>query len=135
MAQTVKRSIGNRGESIACDHLKKIGFRIVARNVQISHNEIDIIAEDGQYIVFVEVKTRTVSDPEKSRFGSAGRAVNLKKRTDTVKAARAYLRSYDGGKQPRIDVIEVYLAPSLLSHKLLEIKHIENAFDASGRIS
>ena len=135
MAETVRRQVGNHGESIACDHLRKKGFRILERNVQVSHNEIDIIAEDDRYIVFVEVKTRTVTDPNKSRFGSAGRAVNLKKRTDTVKAARAYLRSYRGDKQPRIDVIEVYLSPSLLSSKVTEIKHIENAFDASGRIS
>ncbi|HSG69457.1 MAG TPA: YraN family protein, partial [Planctomycetaceae bacterium] len=52
------RLFGDRGERLAVRHLKKSGLKIVARNYRNRFGEIDIIALDGQTIVFVEVKTR-----------------------------------------------------------------------------
>ena len=137
MAKTEKQNIGNLGESLACDYLEKQGFRIIARNRHFSKNELDVIAEDEKYIIFVEVKTRSAIDVDGSDYGSAGRAVDKAKRKGTVKAAQMYLATYHGAKQPRIDVIEVYLKDSdspIPQPTVLKINHIENAFDARGRI-
>ena len=136
MADTEKQILGRFGEDIAADHLEKNGYKIVARNLHLSKNELDIIAEDDEYIVFVEVKTRSCLYPESGDFGIPSRAVDSKKRGNTVKAARDYLYSYYGGKQPRIDVIEVYILESQSEFKtptVLKVNHIRNAFDARGR--
>ena len=136
MADTEKQLLGRLGEDIAADHLEKNGYKIVARNLHLSKNELDIIAEDDEYIVFVEVKTRSCLYPESGDFGIPSRAVDSKKRGNTVKAARDYLYSYYGGKQPRIDVVEVYILESQSEFKtptVLKVNHIRNAFDARGR--
>ena len=136
MPKTQKQLTGNLGESLACQYLEKKGFRILGRNLHLSHNELDIVAENGDYIVFVEVKTRTASD-RSADYGSAAKAVDTPKRRGTIRAAGAYLSTYRGGKQPRMDVIEVYLSGSEKSFStptLLKINHIEGAFDARGRI-
>lgn len=54
-----KRELGEFGESLAVDHLKEAGLRIVKRNYRCPKGEIDIIAQDGGTIVFVEVRLRT----------------------------------------------------------------------------
>ena len=134
MPKTEKQNTGNLGESLACDYLEKQGFRIIARNVHMSHNELDVIAENDRYIIFVEVKTRSAIDVDGGDYGSAGRAVDKAKRKGTVKAAHMYLASYRGQKQPRIDVIEVYLKDSDSPFKtptVLKINHIENAFQCT----
>jgi putative endonuclease len=136
MADTEKQILGHLGEDIAADYLKKNGYTIIKRNLHLSRNELDIIAEDDNYIVFVEVKTRSCLYPESSDFGNPGRAVDSKKRGNTVKAARDYLYSYHGGKQPRMDVIEVFLLEQKSEFKtptVLKVNHIRNAFDARGR--
>ena len=136
MADTEKQILGRLGEDIAADHLEKNGYKIVARNLHLSKNELDIIAEDEDFIVFVEVKTRSCLYPESGDFGIPSRAVDSKKRSNTVKAAKDYLYSYYGGKQPRIDVIEVYLLEQKSEFKtptVLKVNHIRNAFDARGR--
>ncbi|MBQ8409670.1 MAG: YraN family protein [Clostridia bacterium] len=135
MADTEKQVLGRLGEDLASDYLEKNGYHVIARNLHLSRNELDIVAEDNDYIVFVEVKTRSCLYPESGDFGAAGRAVNHKKRGNTVKAARDYLYSYYGGKQPRIDVIEVYLLERKSEFKtptVLKINHIRNAIDARG---
>ena len=136
MPKTEKQITGRIGEDLAADFLENDGYRIVSRNLHISKNEIDIIAENDTYIVFVEVKTRSCLYPESNDFGVPGRAVDSNKRRNTVKAARDYLARYHGGKQPRIDVIEVYLKESdaaMRTPTALKINHIRDAFDARGR--
>mgnify|MGYP003308136725 CR=1 FL=1 len=136
MADTENQVLGKLGEDIAADYLKKNGYKITKRNPHLSKNELDIIAEDNDYIVFVEVKTRSCLYPESNDFGAPGRAVDSKKRGNTVKAVRDYLYSYHGGKQPRIDVIEVYMLEQNSAFKtptVLKVNHIRNAFDARGR--
>ncbi len=136
MAQTEKQILGKLGEDLAVDHLEKNGYSIIGRNLHLSKNELDIIAEDKDYLVFIEVKTRSCLYPEASGYGTPGRAVDYKKRSNTVKAANDYLFANGTDKQPRIDVIEVYLLESHSEFKtptLLKINHIRNAFDARGR--
>ena len=130
------KDIGDIGEKASAKYLKKNGYKIKERNIHLSHNEIDIIAEDNSFFVFVEVKTRTCLYPESDIFGIPARAVDVSKRKNTVTAARNYLHSNYTDKQPRIDVIEVYLLEQkdgFLNPKPIKINHIRNAFDARGR--
>ena len=136
MPKTQKQMVGSLGEDLAADLLIKDGYTIVARNLHVGRNEIDIIAEDRDFIVFVEVKTRSCLYPEAGDYGIPATAVDGEKRRNTVKAARDYLYSHHTEKQPRIDVIEVYLleqGESMLTPKPIKLNHIRNAFDARGR--
>ncbi len=121
------KAIGDIGEKFAAHHLKSKKFKIIARNLHIGRNELDIIAADREFIIFVEVKTRTVDDPSKISFEvSAASAVDFEKRKRTLAAARSYLAENPRSRQPRFDVIEIYLTKD--KHRLIEINHIENAF-------
>ena len=135
MPATKKQVTGKLGEDIAVNFLRQNGYTVKDRNIHLSHNELDIIAEDENYIVFIEVKTRTYKNDEgTSDYGTPAMAVDRKKRTDTVKASRAYLAKHRTKKQPRIDVIEVYLKQSENeSPTLIKVNHIRNAFGASGK--
>ena len=121
---------GRLGEKLACEHLKKQKYKIIGQNFHASHNEIDIIAENKQYIVFVEVKTRTCSSPDELIYGSPASAVTYSKQQRTIAAAYSYLRDKKCEKQPRFDVIEVYLQKSTDggAPKLIKLEHMESAF-------
>lgn len=122
--------IGRLGEDLAARFLKKNKFKIIERNLHVSHNEIDIIAisKKQKVIAFVEVKARTVDKDLYSPFGTPASAVNKDKQRRTIEAARGYLKSDKKyfGFQPRFDVLEVYLDREDM--KTLKINHIENAF-------
>ena len=136
MADTEKQILGRLGEDIASDYLEKNGYRIIRRNVHMGKNELDIVCEDDDHIVFVEVKTRSCLYPESGDYGIPGRAVDEGKRKNTVKAAKDYLFQNYINKQPRIDVIEVYMLEQKSEFKtptVLKVNHIRNAFDARGR--
>ncbi len=121
--------IGKLGEDLAVKFLKKQKFKIVDRNIHVSHNEIDIIARNKEYIIFVEVKTRSADESLKLDFGSPAEAVDSRKQKRTVCAARGYLKNGRYAKlQPRFDVVEVFIYKD--THKLIKINHIENAFGA-----
>ena len=136
MADTAKQALGRLGEDIAADYLEKNGYRIVRRNQRFGKNELDIVCEDDNFIVFVEVKTRSCLYPESGDFGIPARAVDEGKRKNTVKASRDYLAANYINKQPRIDVVEVYMLEQKSEFKtptVLKVNHIRNAFDARGR--
>ncbi len=137
MAEAAHLTLGVLGEKLAADYLEKNGYKIVDKNVRMSKNEIDIIAEDDSFLVFVEVKTRSVQHEGSSLYGSPARAVDSKKRSNTVKAAVDYLRTHYTEKQPRIDVIEIYMkerdTDKTLYPQILSINHIRDAFDSKGR--
>ena len=121
------RDIGDHGEKIAKKYLRKKGYKILASNQHESHNELDLIACDASYIVFVEVKTRTTDETLYSRFGTPASAVDFQKRKRLITAAKDYLsRNNQQNKQPRFDVVEVYLMKD--TFQVLHINHIENAF-------
>ena len=130
---THNKLIGARGEELAAKFLEELGYRIVARNFHVSHDEFDIIAEDDKYIVFTEVKSRAETETNK-RFGRPCMAVNYQKKQKLLRAAEEYIRKYRPGKQPRIDVIEVYFPPiskniPICTDELpaLKITHLRNA--------
>ncbi len=125
--------VGARGEELAAEYLTANGYTVTARNLHISHDEIDIIAEDEKYIVFVEVKTRAET-ASNMRYGRPASAVNYYKKQKLIRSAEEYLRREKPSKAPRIDVIEVYFPPISESTPIdiaklipIRINHIRNA--------
>ena len=128
-----KNDIGERGEELAAEFLNKSGYTVIARNCRISHDEIDIIAEDEKYIVFAEVKTRS-DTPSNRRYGRPACAVDYRKKEKLLRAAAQYIRREKPEKSPRIDVIEVYLPyiregmpVDVSTLTAVKINHIRNA--------
>lgn len=117
--------IGRYGENAVAQFLKKKKFKIVEQNFHSSHNEIDIIAENKQYIVFVEVKTRTLVQNTKFEYESAASAVTYSKQKRVIAAAQSYLNDHPTKKTPRLDVAEVYLSHN---GEILDINYMEDAF-------
>ena len=120
-------SIGKFGEDEAVALLISKGYEIIGRNVICGSNEIDIIARDMKYIVFVEVKTRTVFKGI-SRFGSAASAVDKFKQQRIYSAAKSFLKENQQRRVPRYDVIEVYVEEFNNQIILKRINHIPKAF-------
>lgn len=81
-----KRKIGNSYEDLACEHLENEGMFIRARNYRVRIGEIDIIAQDGDVLVFVEVKYRSYMD-----FGGAAFAISPAKQRTIRKVAQWYM--------------------------------------------
>ena len=100
-----------------------MGFAVVARNLHVSRNEIDLILRSETHLVFVEVKTRHTTPGAPSRYGRPAAAIDKGKRERMRKAAEDYLREHPTTLQPRIDVAEVYLRKNFLGEdEILEIK-------------
>ncbi len=114
--------IGRTGEDLAVCYLENLGYTIVERNYRKRIGEIDIIARDGECLVFIEVKTR-----RSSRFGSPFDAVDFRKQQQISRVALAYMTQHRCGDVPvRFDVIGVHL------EKSPKIELIKNAFEYSG---
>lgn len=107
------RETGLLGEARAAMYLRRQGMRILERRWRAAHGEIDLIAREGNTIVFVEVKTRL-----RGRLDSGLQAVNAEKRGHIRSAARQYLREHNEAPF-RFDVIEISAAG---------LRHIKNAF-------
>lgn len=95
-------TIGQRGETLATQYLERQGFVILERNARIGHKEVDIIALDGDTLVFVEVKTRT-----KENFGTAEESITRHKVRHIVTALEIYLIRNPEIERARIDVIAI----------------------------
>jgi len=99
--------LGRRGEEAAARHLASRGLRILERGFRCRAGEIDIVARDGETLVFVEVKSRS-----SLACGRPAEAVDLRKRRRLLSAASWYLLSHGGPDRPcRFDVVEVVEAP------------------------
>ena len=115
-------NIAKTGELLALKHLKARGCEILAQNYRARRGEIDLIVQDGEFTVFVEVKTR-----RSLRFGLPQAAVTLQKQRQISKVALAYLQARNLLDAPcRFDVIAIHLSPQL---ELLHLEQIESAFD------
>ncbi|MBQ4064809.1 MAG: YraN family protein [Clostridia bacterium] len=129
----VKKITGDAGEEAACQLLKESGYEIVARNFRAARGEIDIIAEDDKYIVFVEVKTR--DEKNTARYRSPHLAVNLRKRKNIVSAATVYRNMRKSPKFYRFDIIEVYLCHDPITGAgSYRLNHMKGVFGAGGRV-
>lgn len=116
------RLLGKWGEQLVADYLKQRGWRLRETNYRCRLGEIDLIAENRNYLIFVEVKLR-----KNDHFGSAREAVNFKKQQNLRAAAELYLSESATKLQPRFDVAEVY-APQGINTQKPHISYVENAF-------
>jgi putative endonuclease len=119
-----RRRLGHEGESAAEQYLQHKGYRIVARNLRSSVGELDLVAEDGQVLVFVEVKARRTD-----AFGGAIHAVHQRKQEKLIRLAAQYLtRHHIKDRLCRFDVVLLKGTDTVSS----QIEHIQNAFEVSG---
>ena len=114
--------IGAWGEALAAEYLRKKRYKILAAGYRCRFGEIDLIAADRKYLVFVEVKLRKSGD-----FASARDYVDRRKQDKMRITASMYLSQNPTDLQPRFDVIEIY-ARSGTATAHPEIYHMEDAF-------
>ncbi len=113
------RVTGARGEELAAAYLRRKGYEILCRNYRCARGEIDIVAKDGQVLVFVEVKTG-----RSHSFGPPESWVDRRKQEHLGQAAAVYLE--ERGLEDvdcRFDVVAVRW-----EHDEARVQHIENAF-------
>jgi putative endonuclease len=109
---------GKMGEAMAQKHLLAKGYKIIATNWTYGKDEIDIIAKHNNFLVIVEVKTRSTN-----YFGDPEEAVTKKKRKFLVRAADAYINIHNVPEEVRFDIISIVVTGSQW-----DINHIEDAF-------
>jgi putative endonuclease len=117
-----KQRLGRAGEEQAAEFLQRAGYRIIARNWRCPSGEIDLVAEIGDCLVFVEVRSRRNT----GNFGTAAESVNGRKQRQVRETAEVYLyrnRCFD--RKIRFDVIAVQWS---MDGQVNEIQHIRGAF-------
>jgi putative endonuclease len=115
-----RKKLGALGERIAAEHLKKRGYEILETNFRCPFGEIDIIARQKEFLVFVEVRTKR--SPE---FGLPEESITSSKRRKLIQLANAYLQTHKAFPSLwRIDVVAVELGAD---GKVSRVKLIENA--------
>jgi len=121
-----RRWFGNRSERAAARFLRKLGYRILARNVNLPAGELDLVALDGRTLVFVEVRSTEGGDVERPAA-----SVDLAKQRKLTNAALTYLSKHRLLDHPaRFDVIAVSWPPN---HREPHVVHYPSAFEAVGR--
>lgn len=113
-------ALGRWGEDEAVHYLRRRGMKIIEQNYRAQVGEVDIIARDKKYLVFVEVKTR-----RSQQFGTPQEAVGARKQRQIIRTAQWYLSENRSGKlQPRFDVVAVM--PGVDGEA--QIEHLVDAF-------
>lgn len=97
-----QQKLGNWGEELAAEHLKKLGYRIIATNWRYGKEEIDIIAQMNDTLAIVEVKTR-----HSSEFGTPQEFVTKAKQRHLINAAEAFVQDNDLDVEVRFDIIAI----------------------------
>lgn len=116
------RLLGRWGEDRAAAFLRDKGFSVTAANWSCRFGEIDLIAQDGTYLCFVEVKLR-----KSDAYGTAAAFVDRRKQEKLRITAELYLAQHPTCLQPRFDVVEIY-APQGIHTKEPRFQHWEDAF-------
>lgn len=110
--------LGRKGEDHASAFLKNKGYRILFRNWKWGNHEIDVIAENRDFVVFIEVKTRSADFMEEPL-----KAVPASKQKSIIKAAEGYIQRFRIDKESRFDIVTI-----ISKKEGFEIDHIEDAF-------
>ena len=118
-----RRQIGRRGEDLAAAHLERLGFALLARNQRTRHGEIDIIACDGETIVFAEVKTRLAASAAPPSPELTWPAARQRRRLRRLAVAWLSARGHGRPHAPniRFDLVRVLLGDS---QRLLALEHL-----------
>lgn len=123
-ARSHTRARGAAGEALAAQHLERLGFRIVARNVHLRHAELDLIALEGSALVVIEVRLRT-----STRFGSAEASIDARKQRRVARAAAELLAR---GGLPRFSRVRFDVVAIDASATPPIVTHFRDAFTADG---
>jgi len=119
MKNLFKQEEGRIGEDLACEYLKKHGFKIIERNFRIRGGEIDIVALDGNTLVFIEVKTR-----KSTEFGTPFEAITPWKIKSLIKTAQYYKIKHPRLPEAlRIDAVGIILSND---NNLVSIELVKN---------
>jgi len=110
--------LGKAGEALAVKYLENKGYTILHTNWRNRFEELDIVAQHNQMLIFVEVKTR-----RNDFFGQPEEQVGLKKQRLLVNAAEAYIMQFNIDLEARFDIISI-----ILNENQEQIKHFEYAF-------
>lgn len=114
-----RADLGRRGESIAADLYRRLGFVVVERNFRGRSGEIDVVARSGRLLVFCEVKTRRTN-----LYGDPSEAVDWAKQARLRRLAAEWIAARRPGPcDVRFDVVSV-----IVSGSGLQVKHIPDAF-------
>ncbi|MBT9163479.1 MAG: hypothetical protein DDT24_00386 [Chloroflexi bacterium] len=121
MADT-RKLVGAFGEGAAEEYLKKCGYRILETNFRCVLGEIDIVAREGDSLVFVEVRTR-----RSLAFGSPEESITAAKKAKLIKLGQYYVQAHQDSPSPwRIDMVAIEMGQS---GKITRIDLIQNAVD------
>ena len=119
-----RKKLGQRGEDLAAAHLEKLGYVVRERNWRCPAGEIDIVAEDGGCLAFVEVRTRRGRE-----YGTPEESVTPAKQAKLVEVAQIYLQEHSWDGDWRIDLVAVEMTSR---GKLLRVELIKNAVTGWG---
>ncbi len=116
---TDRKTIGNRGEAVAARYLERLGYQVRERNFRCPLGEIDLVAVNGEFIVFVEVKTRSAGAPL-----PPAESVTARKRAKVRQLGEYYCaRHIELPLQPRFDVVSIVVGAGGDA-----VEHLVNAF-------
>lgn len=117
--------LGRQGEDAAAKLLADKGLRILARNLRLGRLELDLVCQDGETLVFVEVKTRA-----EGSLATPADGLTTQKRSRLLRAAQAYLSTHNLWHAPcRLDLVAVLFRHGALQH----IEHTPDAFQADAQ--
>lgn len=116
---TELRKYGNRGEDVATEYLQKKGYKLLARNWTASHHEVDIVMQDGDWLVMVEVKTR-----RSDRFADPIRAIDDEKLWNLMEAAKVYKQEHSEARHLLVRIDSV----CIVGENCEQIEHLVDPF-------
>ena len=114
-----RRELGQRGEDLAARHLSAKGYAIVARNWRCGTGELDLVAQEGNGLVFVEVRTRRGEE-----MGTPEESITPAKQARLIALAEAYVQAHDWPGDWRIDVVAIEMDRR---GRVLRLEQYENA--------
>ena len=125
-----RRALGQQGEELAATYLVKLGYDIVARNWRTRSGELDIVARDGDWLVFVEVRARRIGRTASApTLGRPEESVTPRKQLQLVAMADAYLFEMPWNGPWRIDVIALEIRPD---GSVARLNHLRDAVGGVG---